>query len=338
MQTTFSFHEVHSATRALVRRFVARKLRRLERLLDPAERETARLRVVARAPAPGGGRWELRLVLSVPPVTLTAEATTRRELHSTLDAVEQDLWSQLREFRAQRRRDATLSARRGLERAIDERNDARSDLSASFPALANEFREWILARAARDLGALESSRRLPRHRRSAEGLADETLLVAWERRHETPSTGDVRDWLAALLAEVLAHAVENADRTTPERPTTRAAGDEDDRGDDSIGARWLELCELAARDDDIWEDTLPSRNSVDTLHGTTLAEEEEVILRSLARLTEPDRSAFRLWAFDGYERDEIAMIQGRDVTEVERSLATARDSAAAPPGFAKPKG
>jgi DNA-directed RNA polymerase specialized sigma24 family protein/ribosome-associated translation inhibitor RaiA len=340
MKTVFAFQATSPQTRQSARRFFAEKLAGLAPVLGAEDLEEARARVVLRGPREGTSRWEVRIVLKVRAATLLVAEASQRGLRETLDAVAAAFGRQLRALRSRRRRRRHGKAPSARERATlaglrhripppdaPAAEAARAEASVagggpSFREFADEHRDHLRERAARALATLESSRRMPRHRRSVDGVADEALLLAWERRGSLRAGSDARVWLDAVLDEVLAGAVEHAAQTTP-AVVPPAAGDDELDPDPTTG-QWLQHCLLTEHDPEIWEDRFPARLDGDRVGRVTEDEEKEAILQRLVPLAEEDRAAFRLHAFEGYAEDEIAMLQGRGVEEVRRALEAAR--------------
>jgi DNA-directed RNA polymerase specialized sigma24 family protein/ribosome-associated translation inhibitor RaiA len=334
MTETYAFHELEIGvkgvgTKQSIRDHVRRRLGGLTRLLLIDERHVAALRVVVDGPGNGRSFWRVRVELELPGETLGAKAECVDSVRPALDEALDEIEELVRAYRQSTERSSSARPSAAGEQDSTEPGSALGSRQAlravgsngmSFHDFALAYHSTLTLWASSRIRRLEREGRLPKGRRTAVGVADEALLLAWERASWRRETSVEPKALLRAVDDVLAGALRRVRETTP--PIERAPQED---ADVDPGSFQHEQCRMLAPSDRVvWEDLLPGRSGTEVLDAATLAEVRETADAALAGLSAADRDAFDLCAFEGYECDEIAMMQHRDVAEVRAAVDNAR--------------
>lgn len=320
MQTHWVFNDCGSNLKEQLRAYWDKKQPRLERLLTHFQGDLKHLGLtVYRHTTPY--RFEVRAVLHLPTAALVAEEE-QKEFTEALDRVADALCREIKRHLEALRRDHVfrrkLRRRQNLVRAGGslERDVAQGRRHAFF-ALLRPLLRFLAEHARRELHVLELEGALPRGDLTTGDLVDEVLTIAWERYTRRPRRTSLDLWLVDLLHECL-------ERWRREPPTLSlvAAGSEPRSEDQEPGEELF----LESTDAITLEETLPDREQTEAWQRLEAEEQRAYLTRLLAKLPEPQRQAMLLEVLEGYDADEIALIQDRAIAEVRTDLEAARQA------------
>ena len=324
------------ALRKDVQEYFARKLPRIERLLVWYEEDQRHLRLTLDRQR---GIFDMRAVLWLPTGTLVAEGkgdTARAAVDETVDIL-------LREIRRHKelvRKDYLYRRRRYRERELGAaepylKRDVEERRREAFFELLRPLLRTVRRHARRELRVLELEGVIPRGEVTPEDLVDEVVAAAWERFPERPHRKPLDLWLIELLDERLKALAERPEKVllgseeaeVEEEPLTP----EEDVTEESY---WLErLFETPERL--TLEDLVPDYHAPEAWEELTAEEQRERLEKALVPLSPEERQALFLYALEGYDEDEIAMLQGVDVSEVRERIERARNKLAEALGVAR---
>jgi RNA polymerase sigma factor (sigma-70 family) len=321
MQVHWVFNDCCSERlKANLQAYWEKKQTRLEKLLKPFRPELRELRLtVYRHEQPT--RWEVRGALHLPTGTLAAEQT-EADYQSALDRLADVLVTEIKRHKERLRRDYTfrrkdrrreelLAAGPMLERDVNQgRRQAFFDL---LRPMLRSLREH----ARRELHILELEDVLPKGEVTPDDLVDEVLTRAWQQFTARPAHRPLDLWLIDLL-----HATVEQWRQQP--PPLALAGqakeqDEQDKESDEWWAELLEETEPLAV-----EELVPSGEGNEAWERLETEEQRQQLLQLLAELPPSKRQAFELYALEGFEAAEIAMVQDRPEAEVKADIEAVR--------------
>jgi len=267
--------------------------------------------------------WAARGVLSVPHGTVVGRGRGET-LETALDALADSLFRDARRYKERRHADAAAGRKRRLRRTLESSVEhlgafrGEDDREAFFdvlrPALAalRERAEHEVRIAALEGHPGESSR-------PVDEVLDEVLVRAWDRWEERPDGVPLERWLTALLHEVVDEGTGGVETESLDAPAGSADGRP--RTDwDAERALWF----LPGDESPALEDLIPDAAAPPTAWAEA-ADEAEWILEHLADLPRAQRRAYLLHALEGWDVDEIALLQGRDVEAVQRDIESTRE-------------
>jgi RNA polymerase sigma factor (sigma-70 family) len=325
MRETFTFEAVDEEEKDRIRAHLHRRSSPLRKLLQQLEaEEDGHLHWVVRGARDGGETWAARAVLSWRSGRLEKEGAAATP-ESAVEEAESELVEVLREERLARRRE-TMRQRKSRRREELESvmallsKDVQRNRRDSFLALLAPHLEFLGEQAGREITVLEHEGRLPRNRLAIGDVIDETLLLAWERFDRRQQLVPMDAWLTQLLHEVLDRAVARARQRVEgprpdEEPSGRPGADAD---------QWWRSHLKGDGDPVIWEDLFADDRNVEPFQMLRSDEERREVLALLSGIPTRDRIAFTLHTMDGYDLEEISMIQERSVPEVERAVERVR--------------
>ncbi len=328
MDTRWTFEGIEPADRERCERYwEEKKARRIERLLQRLPRPHD-LSLGFESVGKGGQRFRGRALLTMPTgrLVVTTQADTLPEL---VDAVADKLVHRLQHHR-DRLRAHWVDRRRARRR--EEAEELHELLAADRAAERREsFYEILkpmlrpLERTIRvELDQLEKNGVLGPRQVSVDDVRDEVLLRAWSGFETRPPGQHLDLWLHSLVERVLADLAEEPSRvetlSQTEEPEAPHEAEEALEESDEVWAHVIE-----EHDEPDLVDLLPageSASGVGDLEADELREEIERTLRT--RLAPTQRRALLSWLFEGLTPEEIALIQDRDVAEVEADIEQAR--------------
>ena len=322
MTSAIVFRECPARIREGARDYWQSKTGRMERLLAHMPPDQAHLRLSLKQHGIG---FDARAVLALPTGTLVASSrTTSTGYMSAIDDVVDRLTHEIRRHKellryehVQRRRrrraaEAALAADRHLERGAD-RLDRQAFQELLRPVLQNlrdhAHHELVLARLEGVLrpGELTLSE-----------LFDELITRAWDHFGRRPRSQSLEAWLVHLLHEMID---ERAREPAPEHIDGAIAAD--DRRYEADDA-WV------VENEPYWgepqgptlDDVLPA--GVEPWQRLAAAERRRWILTQLRTLPKLQRRAFALHVLEGWDVEDVAMLQRRPAAAVREDVESAR--------------
>jgi DNA-directed RNA polymerase specialized sigma24 family protein/ribosome-associated translation inhibitor RaiA len=306
-----------------IRSYWRRKLPRIERLLTrfPEDQRELRLTVTHKPK-----RYDVRAVLLLPTGSLAAEVSSGSE-REAIDLLVDKLVGEIRRHRelirhedlyrrTQRRQELSRRTAAALQPAVH-----ASDRKAFF-ALLNPVIARLRHYAHRELLVAELQGRIGHEEVVVTDLLDEVLLRAWERSGRREETEPLDVWLTRLLHEVLdeQHTPVRAARSLHEQVEGAHSAD-----DTAVG--------FAAEDGLAWDepptptfgDLLPGHEGAEPWQPLEAVDQMKWVLAQLGEVPAGRRRAFTLHLLEGWEPDEIAMVQSRSPEEVRTDIEVVRE-------------
>lgn len=319
-----AFHDCPKSVKDDIHAYWEQKRPRVERLLKRTPPDQCHLRLnIWRKPP----RYEVRAVLLLPTGTLVAE-----DMHGSpraaLDKVADQLVLELRRHRDALRKDEVqrrkrvrtqefMDAAEILGRRVEE--SARPDFVEFLRPLLRRIRghayhELILAQ-------------LEGHVRPGEltlsDLLDEVALRAWERYAERDTAEPLDQWVVRALHEVLDERQQREAYTLasdPEIAVNDVRLEAEDGWITENEPYWGEHESLTI------DELLPDHDAPEPWTKLLVKEQRQQLFTYLRRLVPTQRRAFMLHVLDGWDAEEVGMLQNRSAEEVRNDIKLARDA------------
>jgi RNA polymerase sigma factor (sigma-70 family) len=314
-----------------IKSYWQQKVPRIERLLTrfPEDQRELRLMVTHKPK-----RHDVRVVLLLPTGSLAAEASSRTD-REAIDAVVDKLVGEVRRHKDLIRRQRLYGRkqhRQELSRHVEAQlkpESHRPDKKAFFDLL-NPLMGRLWDHAHQELVIAELQGRIGREQVVVDDLLDEVILRAWSRLDRWDDREPLEVWLTRLLHEALDQQIAGVREALPLDEEVEV----DPSGREAPG-------ESVAEDTPVWEppsavtleDVLPSHEAGEPWEQLAAVDQMKWVMTQLSELSADRRRAFTLHVLDGWEPDEVAMIQGRsaaevrgDIEEVQRMLRSRLDS------------
>jgi DNA-directed RNA polymerase specialized sigma24 family protein len=198
----------------------------------------------------------------------------------------------------------------------------RQNQEPEFAALLRPHLHSLRDHAHRELVLCQLEGTLTAGVLTLEDVVNEVLVLAWERFHEGPPGLPLESWIVALVHEVL-------DRRAAEPPADFIEQElprDDPRYQAEVGwvtdndLFWQDLEPLTAAE------VLPGLEAPDPWQQLVAEEERQRILELLRKVPRSRRRAFTLHVLEGWELEEVAIIQERCVAEVKADVDAIREA------------
>jgi DNA-directed RNA polymerase specialized sigma24 family protein/ribosome-associated translation inhibitor RaiA len=301
----------------MIRSYWSQKLSRIERLLQHFPEDQRELRLTVRR---NHDRFDVRAVLLLPTGTLVAKGSSQMD-NDAIDAVVDRLTMELRKHRKYIRHDDSYRRkhhRREMFRhaAVLLESDIRKPDRETFFEMLRPLMARLDGHVHHELIVAQMQGRIKQRQVTIEDIRDEVILRAWMRLDEKDPTEPLEVWLTRFLHEVL-------DEQIPDRPTV-SIDTEMDETDSPPEAEAAEITDIES----LWEepptvrlnDVLPNENAGEPWQEMDIQDKMQWVLTQLSTLPHVQRRAFTLHLLDGWDPDEIAMIQGRSAAEVRADI------------------
>lgn len=328
MSTHLIFDGVDVDVKSRLKRYWAKTLTRLKKLLAPYPPDLQEIRLTVSHHQPNSQRsyYEGRGVIQLPTGTLVAEANSG-DPQAVLDGIADTLAAEISRHKEKVRRDYIFKRK----------NRNRADLSAAGPLLQrqkdSEKREeffrllrkhlpFLRDYARREIRILDREGTLHRGEATTDDLLDQVLVLAWERWDDRPRGLSLDLWLTSLMQESLEQWIKQEPRphVSLEASAEEVFPDEGPRDDEKDW--WAEL--LGEEENLTLEDLIPGSDGTEIWERLEAEEQQDRILSLLSQLPATQRQAFLLHAVEGYTNDEIAMLQNRPEAKVKAEIDAAR--------------
>ncbi len=301
-----------------IKSYWQQKIPRIERLLTRFPEDQRELRLTAtRKPK----RFDLRVVLLLPTGSLVAEASSPTD-RDAVDAVAGKLVAEVRRHKEVIRREHLYHRKQYREELSRQAEvllqpEVRALDQSAFFALLSPLMARLRDHARQELTVAHFQGRIGREQVTVTDLLDETILRAWAqldgRDREVPLEG----WLMRLLHRVL------DEQAASEQAVLSLDGEIDglDAGREAAAGR-------AVDEEPVWEeppavtfeDVLPSHEVGEPWQQLAAIDQMKWVLTQLSEVSPSRRRAFTMHLLDGWEPEEIAMIQSRSTEEVRRDV------------------
>ena len=186
-----------------------------------------------------------------------------------------------------------------------------------FFDLLSPLMDRLWEHAHHELVVAELQGRIGREQVTVDDLLDEVILRAWSQLGRKNEAEPLEIWLTRLLHEVLDEQIANVRAALPlgEQIDTDESGREITAGpvaDDT--PVWEESVAVTL------EDVLPSHEASEPWEQLAAVDQMKWVMTQLGGVSANQRRAFTLHVLDGWEPDEVAMVQGRSEEEVRRDI------------------
>jgi DNA-directed RNA polymerase specialized sigma24 family protein/ribosome-associated translation inhibitor RaiA len=295
---------------------------RIERLLTrfPEDQRELRLTVTHKPK-----RYDLHVVLLLPTGSLAADASSATD-REAIDAVVDKLAAELRRHKELIRHEH-LYRRKQHRQELSRRAAAQLQPETrpldreAFFNLLNPLMDRLRDHAQHELLVAELQGRIGREEVTVTDLLDEVIVRAWAQLAHRDETEPVEVWLTRLLHEVL-------DQQIADTQAVHSIYERVDAGNSDAQA----AAARASEDGPVWEepstvmleDVLPSHEVGEPWQQLEAIDQMKWVLAQLGTVSAAQRRAFTLHLLDGWEPDEIAMVQGRSVEEVRGDIEAVR--------------
>lgn len=301
-----------------IKSYWQQKMPRIERLLTRFPEDQRELRVTATHKPK---RFDLHVVLLLPTGSLVAEASSPCD-RDAVDAVASKLVAEVRRhkevirrehlYHKKRRREELSRHAEMLLRPQVEKLDQDAFFRLLQPLMAR-----LRDHAQQELTVAQLQERIGREQVTVTDLLDETILRAWTQLDDWDRVVPLDVWLTRLLHGVLDEQAADAQAVL----SLDAEVDGLDPGREAAAGRALD-------DEPAWEepqtvtldDVLPSHEAGEPWQQLAAVDQMRWVLAQLSELSPVRRRAFTMRLLDGWEPEEIAMIQGRSIEEVHRDI------------------
>jgi len=320
MHVEWVFRGCNGSQKNEIQAYWDQKLPRLERLLAKFPDQLRDMQITLRH-LPRIGRFENRAVVHLPTNTLVVEEAGESWTEA-LDTVTDTLVRRIKSHKEKLRGDWTYRRRRRRREEFDAAGpllvqDRKMHRQEEFFALLRPLLKRLGHHARRELRLLELDGKVPMGAWTPRDVVDELLVRAWERFESQSSRITLEVWLMGLAQEILDEIAAGTFALSLETPLPQpefGAEREEEEHDDFFTEH--ELPTLA--------DTLPDRDSTTIWDMLDRDEQREALERALAQLAPLERQAFVQHELDGFDLDEIAVIQDRPKNAVVADIESAK--------------
>jgi RNA polymerase sigma factor (sigma-70 family) len=324
MAQHFIFHDCSSTIKERIRDYWAQKQRRIDRLLQsfPPSQRHLRLSIDRQ---PNG--YQVRAVLTLPTGTLVAQSKSSFETYqAAIDQVADILAEEIRRHKEQIRHDDSYRRKRQRQKDFATASqfleqDIRQQNKESFFELLRPILRNLRNHARRELIFAQLDGKLAANEMTVSDLLDEAIVRAWERLDRRPPQQPLDQWIGGLMHEIL------DELETKEIPaiSLEATIPEDDPCF-QVASGWILENEpfWGSLDPLTLEDILPQHEVEEPWDAYSMSEKECWLFAQLAKLPKLQRRALMLYLLEGWEIEEIAMLQQRTPEAVRADIEAAQ--------------
>jgi len=300
-----------------IRSYWSQKLSRLERLLQHFPEDQRELRLTIRH---NHDRFDVRAVLLLPTGTLVAESSSHMD-NDAIDTVVDTLTRELRRHRKLIRHDDSYRRKRPQHEmfrhaaVLLESNVTKPDRETFFEML-RPLMDRLSGHIHHELIMAQMQGRIGRRQMTVEDVRDEVVLRAWTQLNEKDLTEPMDVWLTRFVHEVLDEQIPDGQAVSIDTQV-----DETDSHSEA-GNGEVPDSELILEPPPVvrLNDLLPDQNAGEPWQELDIQDQMQWVLKQLSALPHVQRRAFTLHLLDGWDPDEIAMIQGRSAAEVRADI------------------
>ncbi|WP_026735380.1 HPF/RaiA family ribosome-associated protein [Fischerella sp. PCC 9605] len=319
MAQHFIFHDCPSTIKEQIRDYWVKKQRRIDRLLQsfPPNQRHLRLSIDRQ---PNG--YQVRAVLALPTGTLVAQSKSRFETYqAAIDEVADTLAQEIRRHKEQIRHDDSYRRKRLRQKDFATASqfleqDIRQQNKESFFELLRPILRNLRNHARRELIFAQIEGKLSPNEMTVSDLLDEAIVRAWERFDRRTPQQPLDQWIGGLMHEIL-DELETKEILTISLDDPRF----------QVTSGWI------LENEPFWgsldlltlEDILPQHEVEEPWDALTLIEKERWLFAQLSKLPKLQRRALMLYLLEGWEIEEIAMLQNRPLEDVRKDIETAQD-------------
>ncbi len=323
MNVQWTWKAKDEANAAKLRDYFEGKLPRLARLLSRYPADQVDFNITIYHLPHRVKPWEARLVLKLSTGTLVADEDAESAA-AALDVALDELAGEIRRHKEKVRKEYLYRRKRQRRHVADViplvAPESPADRKAAFFKLIEPFLQPVREHARHEISVLEIEGSLPQFEITADDLADDVVARAWDAFPDRPQNRPLDLWLIDLLHRRLEELVANretvlmgqidvVDRDEPMTP------DEDVMEEDY----WLERI-FGAQDVETLDEAIPDESIREGWETMSDDARGERVRRALASLDAPIRRTFMLHILQGYDLDEIVMLQDRPIEDIQADI------------------
>ncbi|PMB51974.1 integrase [Fischerella thermalis CCMEE 5201] len=318
------FHNCPDTVKEGIRNYWSRKQPRIARLLQTFPEEQRHLRLMVDHNPDG---YQARAVLMLPTQVLVAQSKTRQDVYqAAIDEAVDILAEEIRRHKDKLRRDRTHRKKQQQQTDVATalellEQDIRQKRREFFFDLLRPVLRNLRNHARRELVFAQLEGNLAPNEMTVSDLLDEAILRAWERFEQRPPQQPLDQWIGGLMHEIID---EREAKAVPAISLETEILEDDPRFRVASGwildnePFWGDLESLTL------EDILPQHEVEEPWESYSLDEKERWLFAQLSKLPKLQRRALMLYLLEGWEVEEIAMLQQRSVTEVRADIEAAQ--------------
>ena len=300
-----------------IRSYWSEKLSRLERLLQHFPEDQRELRLNVRR---NHDRFDVRAVLLLPTGTLVAESSSQMD-NDAIDAVVDKLAGELRKHTDLIRRDDSYRRKRHRyetfrHAAVLLETDIGKPDRQTFFEMLRPLMDRLSSHIHHELIVAQMQGQLERRQVAIEDVRDEVILRAWTQLDQRDATEPLEVWLTRILQEVLDEQIPDKPAVSIDRAVDQPDSDYAAQSDGVTDNQFL----LEEPEATTLKDMLTDNHTGEPWQELDIQDQMRWVLAQLSDLTRVKRRAFTLHLLDGWDPDEIAMIQGRSAAEVRADI------------------
>lgn len=318
------FYDCSETEKAKIRDYWQRKKPRVEKLLKTFPADLWHLRLTINNGKQG---WQAQAVLSLPTGTLIARTKPyQKNYQQAIEVLVDQLVSEIRRHKEKLHRDEVY--RRKNRQASDFAaaapfltEDKQQNLQTDFFELLRPVLKSLRNSAQREIIFAQLQGKLNPGELTVSDLFDEMIVRAWEQFSQEIPQQPWERWLTQIMHEIID---EYKQKHIPTIPLEEVIPPEDPRYEAVEG--WVQENEPFWQDLEplTIEDLVPGYEATEPWYQLTLAEQERWLYRYLNTLPPEKRRAFMLYALEGWEVEEIALLQKRSPEEVQADIQSAQ--------------
>jgi RNA polymerase sigma factor (sigma-70 family) len=256
-----------------------------------------------------------------------AQSKSRFESYqAAMDEVAEILSEEIRRHKDQLRRDR--SHRRRQQRRKDFatvtqflEQDTRQRRKESFFDLLRPVLRNLQNHARRELIFAQLDGKVSPNKMTVSDLLDEAIVRAWEKFDQRPPQQPLDQWISGLMHEIID---EQESKEIPAVSLETPISEDDPRF--QVASGWVLENEpfWDSSDPLTLEDVVPQHEVEEPWDAYSLSERERWLFAQLAKLPNLQRRAVLLYLLEGWELEEIAMLQQRDPATVGADIEAAQ--------------
>ncbi|MFQ5928972.1 MAG: HPF/RaiA family ribosome-associated protein [Acidobacteriota bacterium] len=291
-------------------RLIDRQSRKLQKILPTFASHDLDLHVTLEK-LPRGKQYHTVLVLNMPQNAMRVEEMENNPATSVIRAFE-ELLRKIKKFKSRLNRERFWQKQAGVPTHISSSQNTR-ELEDAINQNVDQIENYI----RRELYHQALVENIPVGLVQAQALLDEVFLEVTSKTVARPENIPLEQWMFQIARETVKNRIDDW-QAACEEPHVEEAAKTSSRWDDEV-LNFYQPDEVLRL-----EDLLRDEHS--TTPEELLAREEvrEQLQEAIARLPSSIRESFVLFALEGFNSDETAMIMGKDPSEVLEDVEKAR--------------
>jgi ribosome-associated translation inhibitor RaiA/DNA-directed RNA polymerase specialized sigma24 family protein len=321
LSVTFSYKNLNPQEHAQVERYMEEKLRKIEKLVrDPHALFTVRVEKFVKKSA-----FKAEFVLRIAGRSYRAS----EDDHTIAEVIDFTLDKLMRQIERNRERTRPAHSKYPRKVSLKERwteleerlapphkEADREDFFKAIEALVKP----AIALIHHEIEHLKLARNIDEDEYDAATIIDDAVLKLWEERRKKPASLTLQQWFYRTAFDILNGKLKESDMEDDALSIDRVVPEESEA---------FEVSNMGDEVKDFWQpdevttiaDTIGANISSQGL-APTQKKQYRKVLQALHLLPHPARQAFLLKFREGFQEEEIALIQKRSIALVKKDLAS----------------